>query len=107
MSTRDALVQELKVLTTTFFSKVSLLETPGLLSRKEQELIPLHEPQTMSELKMCKSCQKSSYCEPHHTLSVATGSILGWVVQAVAWNIFYSWKPEWNKKSLLIKGIYR
>lgn len=76
MSTRDALVWQLKVSTTTFFSKVSLLETPGLLSRKEQELIPLHEPQTVSELKMCK-CQKSSYCELHCTSSVVTGSLLG------------------------------
>lgn len=67
MSTRDALVQQLKVSTTTFFSKVSLLETPGSLSGKEQDRTPLHEPQTISELKMCKSCQKSSYCEPHHT----------------------------------------
>lgn len=67
MSTRDTLVQQLKVSTTTFFSKVSLVKTPGSLTEKEQELIPLHEPQTISVIKMCKSCQKSSYCEPHHT----------------------------------------
>lgn len=54
MSARDALVEQSKVLATTFFSKVSLLETPGTLSGKEQELIPLHELQAISELRIYK-----------------------------------------------------
>lgn len=58
VSTRDELVEQLKILATTFFSKVSLLETLGTLSGKEQELTPLHELQAISELKMYKFWQK-------------------------------------------------
>lgn len=98
VSTRDALVEQSNISATTFFSKVSLLETPGTLSGKESELNPLHELSAISELKMSKLWQKTSYCESHHILNV-TGSLLRQEVQVIAQNIFYFWKSEWDRKS--------
>lgn len=98
VSTRDALVEQSKVLATTFSSKVSLLETPGTLSGKEQELTPLCELQAISELKICKCWQKSSYCESHHILSVVTGSL--WHKEfRILLKIYFTSENQWDSSN--------